>query len=319
MSVKRFSIFCLLLVSVLVCPHVGAQSRDTISTSISRDTILIGDQVEWRSGKISIPAGGKFIYSKPGRNLSKSVEIIDSLRLDTLSVRNGFTDIELKAIITSFDSGSHVVPSFEFYLERADGQIDTLYYSIPTLEVNTIQIDTLTFVPFDIKKQMNYPLTFWEVSRWGLLALGIIGLIYLIYIVIRNIRENKTLLGRPIVKDPPHIIALRELEHLRKKKGWEKDQKQYYTELTDVLRKYIEGVFDIQAMEQTSAEIIADLSCKNIDKREFEELKELFNLSDLVKFAKYTASPQEGEAAIPVAVRFVNSTFLREIEEVETK
>ena len=137
--------------------------------------------------------------------------------------------------------------------------------------------------------------------------------------MIRNIRENKTLLGRPIVKDPPHIIALRELDHLRKKKAWEKDQKQYYTELTDVLRNYIEGVFDIQAMEQTSAEIIADLSSKEIDKKEFEELKELFNLSDLVKFAKYTASPQEGEAAIPVAVRFVNSTFLREIEEVETK
>lgn len=305
---RLFVVFSILMVS----PR-QAQSQS------QRDTILIGDQIEWKSGKIVIPQGSRLMYQDPGRDLTSGVEIVGGLKLDTLSVQSDFTELEFRAMITSFDSGSHVIPPFEFYMEHLNGKIDTLHYSLPDLEVNTIEIDTLTFVPFDIKGQMNYPLTFWEVFRWILLGMAIIAVIYLIYRAIRNLRENKTALGRPIVKDPPHIIALRELDQARKKKMWEKDQKQYYTEVTDILRSYIEGVFNIQAMEQTSGEIIADLQGKKIDKKEFEELKDLFNLSDLVKFAKYRATDQESEAAIPIAVRFVNSTFLQEIEETKTE
>lgn len=314
---RLFRFFVVLSIFLTTLPLTRAQERSSVAGSVSRDTILIGDQVEWKSGKIIVPNGSRFIYSDPGRDLTSTVEIVGGLKLDTLSVHSDFTELELRAIITSFDSGSHVVPPFEFFIERLDGRVDTLHYSVPDLEVNTIQIDTLTFVPFDIKGEMGYPLTFWEIFRWVLLAIGTLLIIYIVYRVIRNLRENKTLLGKPVVKDPPHIIALRELDKLRNKKLWERDQKQYYTEVTDILRSYIERVFDVQAMEQTSKEIIDDLQSKDIDKKEFEELKDLFNLSDLVKFAKYTATSQESESAIPVAVRFVNSTFLHEIEEVE--
>jgi hypothetical protein len=87
--------------------------------------------------------------------------------------------------------------------------------------------------------------------------------------------------------------------------------------VTDALRQYIAGRYDISALEQTSAEMFGDLAGKDIDPSLMEQLKDLFTTADFVKFAKHTATDQENENAIPTAIRFVNETYMSQIENEE--
>ena len=190
----------------------------------------------------------------------------------------------------------------------------------PFLDVTNIQIDTANFVMHPIKGQMRYPLTLKEVIPWIILGLVVIAAAYLLFRYIRYRRENRDFFGKPVVKDPPHIIALRALDKLSREKLWQNGkEKLFYTGITDTLREYIEARYNVSAMEKTSGEIMESLKDKSIEEKQYRELDELFKTADLVKFAKYIPQVHENEEAIPVAVRFVNSTFEQTLEEDKQK
>ena len=85
------------------------------------------------------------------------------------------------------------------------------------------------------------------------------------------------------------------------------DQKEYYTKLTDTLRKYIEERYGFSAMEMTSSEIIARLTSSG-DQQSLDELRRLFMTADLVKFAKYSTMINENDANLVNAIDFINQT-----------
>lgn len=301
-------------VLLLVVAHLNAQ-EGAPKTRLSRDTILIGDQLEWII-PLQMEPGEKFFLEDIADPPTPGVEIIKPLAVDTVASTRKIIEIEGKVILTSFDSGSYYLPPLIAMIERKSGKVDTLYMEGPTLEVTTVPIDTATYVIKDIKGQIKYPITFREVIPWVLLALLVAALIYVIVRWIRMRRANRTFMGKPIVKDPPHIVALRALDKIRKQKLWQNDkQKQFYTEVTDALRVYIAGRYDIVAMERPSREMLADLKQQDIDPKLYDDMEELFTRADLVKFAKYQASAEENEEVIPDAVRFVNATYMTQLDE----
>ena len=332
MGKRRYYIITFIFIAAAVLSARAQGPGQTVkSSSLSRDSILIGDQIVW-STLISLPEneeiavlpyapvlqqsrdiyrqGPDSLYDDPSK-----VEVIEDFVLDTVAVKNGIKELDVRAVLTSFDSGSFKLPR-PVILRIAGGEPDTLDFATPVLSVNTIQIDTAAFEPFDIKGQIPYPVKFGEVFPWILLAIGILALIYVVYRYIKYRRENKDFFGKPVVKDPPHIVALRELDKLRNQKLWQNGkEKQFYTGITDTLREYIEKRFGVSAMEKTSSEIMESLAAEKIEAKPYGELDELFKLADLVKFAKYIPSAAENEDAIPRAVRFVNSTFMQELEE----
>ena len=161
---KRF-ILSLLILAVL--PLSGAaQPREPLQSRISRDSILIGDQIEWTLD-FSIAPGEAARVSKPGPAPVPGVEALGEMALDTLSIEKGTQHLRGHITLTSFDSGSYVLPPLYVLLARADGSVDTLEYAGPTLAVNTIPVDTATFQLYDIKGQIRYPLTFKEVIPWS--------------------------------------------------------------------------------------------------------------------------------------------------------
>ena len=312
---KKYLLPVLLL--ALAAPLCRAQDDGALRSRISRDSILIGDQVEWTLD-FQLAPGEAVSISKPGAEPVPGVEALGEMALDTLSDKKGTLSLRGRIILTSFDSGSYVLPPLYVLMARADGSIDTLEYTGPRLAVNTIPIDTATFQPHDIKGQIRYPVTFREVIPWVGLALLVAALIWLLVRWIRLRRQNRDFFGKPVVKDPPHIVALRSLEKTRAPKLWQAgQQKQFYTQVTDALRQYIADRFDVAALEQTSAEMFRDLQDKDIEPELKEKLKDLFTTADFVKFAKHTASDQENENAIPTAIRFVNETYMKEIEKEE--
>ena len=313
----------LLLLSVL---RAGAQ--EIVSAGVSRDTILIGDQIEWTS-EMRLPRGMSVRIDSMSGYVVPGVELIGDFTIDTVDRGRDFSRVQTRATITSFDSGSYVLPPLVVYVYRGEEAVDTLRLPEVPLEVTTIPIDTTTYEMYDIRPQFRYPVTFAEVLPWVArypvtfaevlpwVAGGIVlvAAIIAVWRLIVRRRKNRPLFGKPTPQDPPHIVALRDLDRIRGEKLWQTgNQKQYYTEITDTLRVYIEKRFGVKTIERTSGEILVDLSTKDIQPSDFESLKDLFGTADLVKFAKYTASESENENAVPVAVRFVNDTFMQALE-----
>lgn len=306
----------LILTMMLLAACVAGRAQEgNPATRLSRDTILIGDQIEWII-PLEMAPGEKYFLEDIADPPAPGVEIIKPLQLDTVSNGRKSVKVEGKVILTSFDSGSYYLPPLIAMIERGSGVVDTLYMEGPTLEVTTVPIDTATYVIKDLKGQIKYPLKFKELLPWIGLALLLALIVWALVRWIKMSRANRTFLGKPIVKDPPHIVALRALDKIRKQKLWQNDkQKQFYTEVTDALRVYIADRYGIVALERPSREMLADLKKQDIEESLYGKMDELFTRADLVKFAKYLASAEENEEVIPDAVRFVNATYIKEIDE----
>ena len=305
----------LTFIFALATLHASLPAQNAQPASrLSRDSILIGDQVMW-SAPLSVKEGENAAFIQPDEPVVPGIETIVPFHVDTVSVRKGVVEMEGRMVLTSFDSGSFLLPQLAAVIAR-EGSTDTVLYESPSLEVNTIPVDTSTFQPYDIKGQDTYPLTFKEIFP---LVLAVIVAGFLIWGVIRfvrNRRNNRDFFGHLKQTDPPHIIALRDLEKIRNQKLWQNNkQKQFYTAVTDVLRQYMAGRYEFPAMEQTSAEIFESLRGKDIDPELLTSVKALFETADFVKFAKHIAADDENEDAIPTAVRFVNSTFVQQLED----
>lgn len=302
------------ILALALCTAATYAQEGQPATRLSRDTILIGDQIEWILD-LKLKQGEEFYVEKPESEPAPGVETISPFHFDTISVKKGIMNVRGSSVLTCFDSGSFFLPPVIVALQRENGSVDTIFYDGPVLEVNTIPVDTAGFEPGDIKGQIKYPLTFKEIAPWlGLLVL-VSAIVFVVVRWIRLRRENLSFFGKPVVKDPPHIAALRALEKIRAQKLWQNGrQKQFYTGITDTLRQYMAERYGIAALEKTSNEIFADLEGRDISPELLMKIKELFSTADFVKFAKHDASAEENENAIPTAVRFVNETFMQQME-----
>jgi len=307
------------------------RGQELVSNTLSKDTILIGDHITWKA-LFRVPEELTMDFDSLANPVVPGVEVIRHFSLDTISIKKKMAEIEATAILTSFDSGAYMLPNRVFYFYRDGEEVDTLHVDGMPIVVGTIAVDTATFMSperaegdttprfSDIKPQFRYPVTFWEVAKWVLAAVLVAAVIAAAVIVIKRKKAGLTVMGHPAVQDPPHIVALRTLDKIRSEALWQKDrQKQFYTEITDALRLYIDGRFDITTLEATSAEILSELKKKDVRPEEYAELEELFTRSDLVKFAKLNCTKEENEAAVPVAVRFVNQTYERQIANADVE
>ena len=283
-----------------------------LKSSITPDSILIGDQV-----KLSLHATYDTTRQYVGMPLLKTekgnpLEILETLKLDTVKIDGKMITIDQSFIVTSFDSGRYVysTPVLLQSLLTDTVRVDTLVFPPIELYVNTIPIDTATYVMYDIKPIATYPCVIWDYWWIGAIILGLVLIAFGIWWFLRwrSSREGLGFFSKP--KDPPYIIAITELQKLKNEKLWEQDKtKQYYTRLTDIIRQYIEDTYGLQAMEKTSEEILKDLKNMNFDNDElYNELKEMFIFADLAKFAKYKPEPIENERSYKYAYDFIEGT-----------
>lgn len=285
-----------------------------------RDSILIADQLLYGFDLNGVEEGTMFAFPQLQDTLMEGVEIVRGWHLDTLNLKKGKNgtpnvyDLRGGIVITSFDQGQYALPPLSMQRMTKDGVVDTLVFDSQLLDVKTMPVDTATFQLHDIKGQIKYPITFKEVLPWVGAVLGILGVIALIVWLV--IRYSKKRGAEAEKKEPAHIVAFRKLDKYKGNKMWAPEkQKAFYSGVTDALREYIDARYDIGAMEMTTAEIMKELKKTDISEELQIGLKELFERADYVKFAKYIASDEENAAALPLAVRFVASTYQMEVEE----
>jgi len=306
---KEYVMFSFLAFSLgLILPfHLMAQDV-SIRASFSKDTILIGDQLNFTL-KVVQPQDIKVRIPAFRDSITSGIEVLKQLRNDTLHRKNNTLEITRQYRVTSFDTGSIIVNPIEIAYTR-NGLKATL--ETPSLElfVKTLPVDVSKGIR-DIKKPYNVPLTFREVFRWILAALILAGAVYLIVLYVRKRKKKVTV--TPVRKKPKeqaHVIALRELNELKEARLWQQGRvKLYYTRLTDTLRTYLENRYDIRAMEQITGEILQSL--KEIgfnDNKLYGILQNILETADMVKFAKYKPLPDVNESSLLDAYVFVNET-----------
>lgn len=294
----------LLVLVALTALQLKAQNV-TVHAQLDTNQFLIGDQVGLEL-KVKQPIKEFVGIPNFEQNLDSEIEVIDQTTNDTTLLETGEYIIKKNVTITVFDSGYYALPPIPFLYYSDTLRTDTLIF-----KVNALPVDTTEAIK-DIKMPYEAPLSFAEVYPWAGGGLLLALIIFIIIYVIRKIKRNEPIIKRFKPKEPAHIIAYRDLDKLKKNKLWQQDKiKDYYTVLTDILRMYLWNRYAIRTLERTSEEILQSLQVSDFnDDESFETLKEIFHLSDLVKFAKYKPIADQHEKCMVGAYKFVDKTKL---------
>lgn len=294
----------------------GLLKGQDVSVSASFDTsgIFIGDQVHFNI-IIDQPAGITLNLPYFRDTIIKNIEIISGPHSDTISTAGGKIRITERYLITSFDSGRYRIDPV--FAEMRDQSGIKRYFSgysaLNVMRVDIAPADTTSAI-FDIIKPYGAPLTFDEVLPWLLLSLLSVILLWLLIRLIRRFRKTRGEIQAPVITEPAHVIAFRELERLREEKLWQSGAvKKYYTRLTEILRTYLENRYGVNSMELTTFETLDSLLNTGFKRDDsFNKLKAVLTGADLVKFAKYKPDPSENELNFEHSWDFVSATMEKE-------
>lgn len=293
--------------TILLTAHQAKAQQVTVDASIDSLQLLIGEQAKIKL-EVSMDANQKLTLPALRDTIVRGVEILDIAKPDTQMLNDGRRMlIKQEYTITSFDSALYYLPPLEILVNNQAYRSKAL-----ALKVYSIPVDTLhpeQFLRTENSTRSSYYLGMMSLlSVWlTLLMLALAGLSYYLYI---RYKDNKPIIKKIKVepKLPPHQQALQEIERIKGDKTLRNtDPKEYYTELTDVLRNYMAERFGFNAMEMTSSEIIDKLQDIS-DKESIKDLMFLFQTADLVKFAKHSPLMNENDMNLVNAVEFINNT-----------
>ena len=297
---------------MLITAGQAQAQQVTVDASIDSLQLLIGEQAKVKL-EISMDAKQKLQLPFLRDTLVKGVEILDIAKPDTQMLNDGKRMlIKQEYTITSFDSALYYLPPFEVMVNGEPYRSKALAVKVYSIPVDTLHPEQF----FGPKTVREVPITWDDVSAivWlTLLMLALGGLAYYLFV---RYKDNKPIIKKIKIepKLPPHQQALKEIERIKGDKTLRTaDPKTYYTELTDVLRTYMEERFGFNAMEMTSSEIIDKLQEIN-DKESIKDLMYLFQTADLVKFAKHSPLMNENDANLINAIDFINETKEKEEE-----
>jgi hypothetical protein len=274
---------------------------------LDTNTILIGDQIELNI-YVELNLNEEYNWPEFTDSVYKKVEIISKsdLKEDTTEESK---IISQQIILTCFDSGSYYLPPIIFNKnKRTEGLI---------LNVNTIAINDssvmMDITPTKIGTEDDYTAEeieekekekkrkFWTRIAW---IIGILILLFLIYYLIKKYRKG---VAKIKIVVPPHITALNKLQNLQKKKLWQKGElKEYYSELSLILREYIEMQFNFPALELPTSDIIRNL--KQLDSDLLSKLEFVLRKADNIKYAKGLSLDEENKESMKKSKEFIQLT-----------
>lgn len=287
-----------------------------VSATLDSTTLFIGDQTDLHLRAIG-EAGEQVSMPVLDKELIPGVEIVDRTIVDTISLKDGRVQYDQYLTLTSFEDSLFYIAPLPF----VSGD-DTVWSDGLTLNVvQPFEMDTTDMAITDIKGVYKAPIWWWGIFRWVLLALLLAGVgvagYYLITYLQRRKREEE---GNVVITEPlrpAEEVALEKLDAIKEKKIWQQGQvKEYYTQLTDVVREYIARRFEVSSVEQTSDETLRDIRPLLSERKDlYEQLRKMLTLADLVKFAKWSTTPDENELSLRNAYTFVKETTIKSLED----
>ena len=302
---------------ILIASALSASSQVSVEAVIDSIQIFVGQQVH-----VTLTATAKenakveFPQFKPMEYITPGVEVLDRQELEQQPQDNGFVSRSMVYTMTSFDDTLYYIPPMTVKIDGKPYESKSLALKVLTIEVDTLHAEQF-FGPKDVQDN-PFQWSDWSMPFWlSVLMLFLLAAAYYLYL---RLRDNKPIIShiRIVKRLLPHQKAMKEIEQIKADKMVSSENsKEYYTKLTDTLRKYIEERYGFNAMEMTSSEIIEKLMASQ-DQKSLDELRQLFTTADLVKFAKYSTLINENDANLVNAIDFINQTKLENVPVEET-
>lgn len=289
-----------------------------IDAFLNNDLVLIGDQITLTI-EAEYASDMNLIWPAINEKQFGKLEVIEFQDVDTVSQTSELMQVKQQIILTSFDEGTFQIPPFNFqYINTKNNRKNMVRTPQLAATVQLPEIDETGEIKTN-RDILEVPITFKEMLPYFLAAM----LLCILWFAFRFWWKHRKQEEQIIYTAPPrpaHEVAFEKLKALKKTKSWQQgDVKIYYTELTDIVREYIEGRFDIQAQELTSDEIMtAFKQSKDLETQHFNNLNELFQISDLVKFAKAVPNLDKHIQLLKDANSFVWDTKPQKIVEEDT-
>lgn len=276
-------------VIVLLSVAVNAQEREARAT-IDSTSILIGQQINYTIEALANE--GEAVIFPEGQTFNP-LEVIESYAIDTSESSSAKTKLIKRYGLTQFDSGRYVIPKQKIIIGTRTVETDTFI-----IEVNNVVLDTVNQGLYDIKPVIELPRDYsdwWKYLLWIIPVILAIGL-FLWWLIRRNKKQKE---AEKYV--PPFEQALASLQALDTSDYIATSKyKEYYSILTDTVRRYYEEKVYDRALESTTDELIDRLQMErdsghiSFSHQTISKLKDIFKRADLVKFAR--VNPPEGKA-----------------------
>lgn len=279
-----------------------------------RDSVLIADQVLYGMEFKNLTEGTPLALPTLQPEENSPLAILGKWQLDSTRVSRrkevpARYDIRASLRLTAALGGTYQLPALFAVVDA-----DTLVFKPRELVVTELPVDMESFEPHDLKPQVKFPYTFVELFPW--IWGGVMALMALAALILWLVSRGKKVREAQREAEPAHIRALRQLDKFRGDKYWQPErQKAFYSGVTDTLREYIAARYGVGALEMTTAEIFEGLKGTDVPAELYEQMKDLFERADFVKFAKFTASDEENAQVLPQAVRFVTTTYQSQLEQ----
>lgn len=315
-KILRYLFVALLLLMVIPVKAASPQLKarlDSTTLLMGKMTVLNLELVkdENKQGKLLIseqvsPEGLIFL-------LGDSVELRASFKADTVKLGSGRIQINYRFPLQSFDSGAYQLPEFE-YVENGGDTVRSNRVMLKVIPVKASANDSIS--PMVGPMDPFYNNSFEKITDkipnflyyyWWLILLALLAVAFLVWAIIRYKRTGMLLKPKP--QPSPYETAIKRLNNLKQAQLWEQGlERDYFTQLTDILREYLQGRFGINAMEMTSAQIMDTLKGqKDLDSQK-DYVEQILRVADFVKFAKMRPLPDDNIEAFTNALRFVEET-----------
>lgn len=270
------------LLLLILAIFYGFQSNyaQDVEAVIDRDTIKIGEQIKYT---ITAKVQPDDIIEFPEGQTFTPLEMVEAFKIDTTQLQP-LKILSKTYALTQFDSGRYVIGKQTLKINESFVETDTF-----GVRVNDVIVDTTTQKLYPIKTYIDFDKPF-EIQKWIwwtlLVIVVILGIIYLIFIY----KKKKEIKKKRI---PPYQKAIQSLRALDQSDLIEsRNLKEYYSQLTDISRRYLEEKVEIRALEYTSNELVEELEKLRkkqkltVSQELIEDFKKVLQRADLAKFAK---------------------------------
>jgi len=307
----------LFISTILLALPLLSNAKVSVEARLDSVEIFIGQQVQMRlSVTTDKSVNVQFPTFTPQQQIIPGVEVLNVGNTNEKEIENGMLYSRIYTL-TSFDENLYYLPPFEINIDNHLYKSKSLALKVLPIDVDTTDLSKY----YGPKGIQTNPFQWSDWSVLFLLSLLLLMLLSIDYYLYLRLRDNKPII-RPIkfVKRLlPHQKAMKAIEQIKaEKRQVSENQKDYYTKLTETLRRYIQERFGFNAMEMTSSEIIERLEQQQ-DSKAIDELSSLFRVADLVKFAKYSTLINEDDKNLVNAIDFINSTKIEKVQEEENK
>ena len=273
-----------------------------VKATVDSTHLMIGDQLKLHLD-VTHPPSAELLPLVLKKKEGDVVEFLAQTKWDTIS-QGGIVRLRKDMLLTAWDSGFHDVPAIPIAF-FSNGVRDTVFTRNIPLEVLVPEADSILA---DIKPIIEEPIL-WQDYIAEMAVVGLLLLVALLWYVASRIKTKKDLPLPPPIIIPAHEKALKKLTELKEQKLWQQGKvKVFHSKLTYIIREYLENRYGIQALEQTTEEILGQMKNMSFDQKLTPKMTQLLQTADLVKFAKAEPPTDYHDNALALGEEFVRAT-----------